>query len=236
MFRILCEFGLALGASRRDLRREFASAILATSRRPFRMSEAKGFDLWHRAGDLLSAWYGQPALVDDAGLPRPLPLQGSLSVESLISTYLPDQPFDEVIEFLLGDKILIRLSSGLYRPMRRGAFVPQLNGMTIDRIAVVLQGLVTTLAWNHTGRRGRPERLDRQAHASDLPIERIPEFEVLVKQLATTLADQVDVWMSSRQAAGSRKTRTARVGVHLFSYVEHNEAAVRPGTKRKRRA
>lgn len=233
MFRILCEFGFTLGATRRDLRREFARALTAT--RPYRMSEAKGFELWHQAGELLAAWYGQPALVDDAGLPRPLPLKGSLSVESLISTYLPEHSAGDVIQILLDEKILTRLANGLYRPIRRSAFVPRLNGMTLDRIAVLLRGLTTTLAWNHTGRRGRPTRLERQAHASHLPVDRIPEFEAMVKQLATLLADQVDVWMSSRQAAGSRKTRTARVGVSLFSYVEHNKARKRRMTTRKRR-
>ena len=236
MLRIICEFALSLGCKRRDIRREFATALSGATRRPYRMSEATGFELWHNAGELLAAWYGQPALVDDTGLPRPLPLKGSLSVESLVTTYLPDHSATDVIEVLLDEEIIVRLPNGLYRPIRRSAFVPRLNGMTIDRIAVLLQGLVTTLGWNHADRRGRPTRLERQAHASHLPIDRIPEFEALVKQLATLLADQVDVWMSSRQAPGSRRTRTARVGVSLFSYVERNDAASRPKASRRRRA
>lgn len=235
IFRILCEFGFELGASRRDLRREFATALLASSRRPYRMSEARGFDLWHQAGELLAAWYGQPALVDDTGQPRPLPLDGSLSVESLVRDYLPEHSPAAVIEVLLDEKILVRLPNGLCRPVRRSAFIPRMNGMTMDRIAVLLRGLLATIVWNHSGRRG-PLRMERQAHASHLPIDKIPEFEAMVKQLATLLADQVDVWMSSRQAAGSRKTRTARVGVHLFSYLERNDTVARPRAKRERRA
>lgn len=236
MLRILCEFGFELGASRGDLRREFASALAGAPRRPYRMAEAKGFDLWHQAGELLAAWYGQPALVDQTGSPRPLPLEGPLSVESMIRTYLPEHSAGDVVEVLLNEKVLVRLPNGLYRPVRRSAFIPRMTGMTMDRIALLLRGLLATIVWNHAGRRGRLKHLDRQAHASHLPIDKIPEFEAMVKQLATLLADQVDVWMSSRQAAGSRKTRTARVGVHLFSYVEQNKAAGRPRAKRKRRA
>jgi hypothetical protein len=236
MLRILCGFGIALGATRPDLRREFTRALAAATKSPYRMSEAKGFELFHGAGELIAAWYGQPALVDDKGQPQPLPLEGPVSVESLTRTYMPEYSAAEVIDVLLAERILVRLPNGLYRPVRRAAYVPRLNGLTMDRAAVLLSGLLTTMAWNHAGPKGRLKRLERQAHASHLPVDKIPEFEGLVKQLATLLATQVDVWMSSRQAAGSQNTRTARVGVHLFSYVEHNKPAVRARIKRERRA
>ena len=236
MCRILFEFALTLGASREDLRKAIATALVNTGRLPYRMADVEGFEFWHGAGELMAAWYDQVSLLGDDAEPKPLPLSGSTSLESLIAKYLPDYPSTEVVDLLVTDGLLIRLPDGLYRPRKRMAVFPGLNDRTLDRMAVVLRALLTTFAWNAVESKGRPARPERQAHTSHLPVDKLPEFEAMVKQQATALIDQVDRWMSMRQARGSRKTRTARVGVSLFSYVEHNDRGQPPGSARKRRS
>jgi hypothetical protein len=235
MCRILFEFGLSLGATPEDLRKAVATALVNTGRLPYRMAEVEGFEFWHGAGELTAAWYDQVSLTDDDGMPRPLPLSGSRSLESLIAKYLPGYAAAEVVELLVTDGLLIRLPNGLYRPRRRMAVFPGLNTRTLDRMGVLLRALLTTFTWNAVERKGRQTRPERQTHASHLPVESIPEFEAIVKRLATILIDQVDRWMAPRQAPGSRGTRTARVGVSVFSYVERNDGGAQPRRARKRR-
>lgn len=224
MLRILFEFMFTVGATPREVRAAFGTALRNAAKRPYRMAEAQEFEILRGAADLLAAWYSHASLVDEVGTPLPLPRSGTQSLESLLARYLPEHPPGQVIELLVGEGILAALPNGTYRPLRRTALVPRLNGMTLDRMAVILQGLLGTVAWNYRDRGHRDTRLERQVHATRLPAELLPEFEAMVKQSAGSLIDRVESWISTRQVPVGRTKASVRAGVSLFSYVETNTA------------
>ncbi|MBS1994659.1 MAG: hypothetical protein JSS86_00055 [Cyanobacteria bacterium SZAS LIN-2] len=233
LLRILFAFMYTVGATPREIRAASTVALRNVARRPYRMAEAQEFEILRGAADLLAAWYSHAALVDEVGVPLPLPRAGTQSVESLVERYLPDHPVEQVIDLLLAEGILTALPNGHLRPLRRTAILPRLNGMTLDRMAILLQGLLGTVGWNYRDRGGRETRLERQVHATHLPVELLPEFEAMVKQSAGSLIDRAESWLASRQSSGKRLGRTARAGVSLFSYVEENDL---PASRRVRRS
>ena len=235
MQRIVFDFMITIGATPKEIRSASAAALRNVKRRPYRMSEAQEFEIFRGAADLLAAWYSHAALLDDVGVPRPLPLSGPQSVESLITRYLPEHPPAQVIELLTAEGIIAALPNGGFRPLRRTALVPRLNGMTLDRMAVLLRGLLGTVAWNYRDRGSRHTRFERQVQTTHLPIEKIPEFDAMLEQAAGSLIDRVDNWLSQRHVPESTKGQTAHVGVSLFSYVENNERKGRARTVTKRR-
>ena len=220
MLRILCEFVFTLGVTPRDVKRMLPLALRNAARRPYRMADAQEFEILFAASDLFAAWYDHVGLVDDMGKPRPLPMKGPVSLGGLFARFMPNNAPEEVVKLLVSEGLLARLPNGLYRPVRRTLIISRLNDITMDRMTVVLRGLLGTLAWNMKHRAGRQARLERQVHSTRLPVARIPEFEAMVRQAGALLIGQVDTWMSAYQAQGTSPGPTARAGVSVFSYLE----------------
>jgi len=230
--RLLTGFYRRLGAKRSAMKAAFLQAQRTADRRPYRMAEARAFEIFRSAGELLDAWYREAAYVDDVGAPRALALRGPDGFEGLARRFLPDHDPRQVAEFFADEGIVARLASGLLKPHRRTALINRLNAVTLDRVAVLAHGLLGTLHWNHGGRGTEQPRLERQVHATRVPLALIPEFNAKTKEAGALLIGQIENWLAARRSSIRTDAPTARVGVSLVAYVE--EPATPP--KRARRS
>ena len=238
MQRLLWTFYRDIGATPRQMKAAFSAAARDGGRRPYRMSEAAAFEIFHRAAELIDAWYREAAFVDDVGVPRALPLLGPSSVETLSRRFMPDHSPEEVAAYFAEVGLVVRLANGTLRPRRRTAVISRLNSATLDRVAILTHGMLGTLLWNY-GRRGSDQpRLERQVHTTQLPVELLPEFNAKSKEIGGLLVGQLEAWLASRLSSASTNQPTARVGVSLLAYVEQPEARknARQKAARKRRS
>jgi uncharacterized protein DUF6502 len=233
--RLWTGFYTRIGATPRSMRAAFAKAQRQAARNPYRMSEANAFEIFRGAGELIDAWYREASYVDELGAPRALPLEGPQSFETLATRFLPDHAPGQVAEFFTEEGLVARLSSGLLKPHRRTAVINRLNAVTLDRFAVLTHGLLGTLLWNHGGRGTEQPRLERQVHATRVPVGLLPEFNAKAKEVGALMISQLENWLAGRQTTRT-DVATARVGVSLVAYVEQSPSPTpsRRRTTRKR--
>jgi hypothetical protein len=228
--RLWTGFYRRIGATPRSMRAAFAKAQRQAARQPYRMSEAKAFEIFRSAGDLIDAWYREASYVDELGAPRALPLTGANSFETLARRFLPEHEPERVAAFFTEEGVVACLASGLLKPHRRTAVINRLNAVTLDRFAVLTHGTLGTLLWNHGGRGTEQPRLERQVHATRVPVELLPEFNARAKEFGALAISQMENWLAGRQTSGPN-ARTARVGMSLVAYVE--ESAPPPRLRRR---
>jgi len=233
--RLLTGFYRRIGAKRAAMKAAFAKAQRNADRQPYRMSEARAFEIFRSAGELLDAWYREAAYVDDVGAPRALALRGADGFEALARRFLPEHDPGQVAQFFTDEGIVARLASGLLKPHRRTALINRLNAVTLDRVAVLTYGLLGTLLWNHGGRGVEQPRLERQVHATRIPLELVPEFNAKTKEAGALLIGQIENWLAARLSAIPTDAPTARVGVSLVAYVEESPKRRKAPGKTKRR-
>jgi hypothetical protein len=174
-----------------------------------------------RISEILGAWYQEPAFLDENGKPRSLPLAGAKSFASLAARFLPRFKPDDIAEILIAERVLRRDVRGELVPMRRTVIFTKPGAMMLDRVPVIVQGLLSTIRHNANSQGQRGTRCERLTTLDRLPVEAIPAFNEQVKKLAQSLLNQTDNWAAQRQLQpGSRsRKKTARAGVEVFAYV-----------------
>jgi uncharacterized protein DUF6502 len=221
IFRVMVEFAEDFGIDRNSTRRLFSKAEKSVARSPYRLHQAADFQTMLRISEILGAWYQEPAFVDENGNPRALPLQGAKSFATLVTRFLPRFKPDDIADILIAERVLKRDAHGGLVPMRRTVIFTQPGPMMLDRVPVIVQGLLSTIRHNANSDGRRATRCERLVTLDRLPVEALPVFNDHIKKLAQSLLNQMDTWANHHQlpdGATSRK-KTARVGVEVFAYV-----------------
>ena len=217
--RLWCDFYRRLGATPRLMRFAFSTAARQSTRRAYRLDEAKAFEIFQATAELTEAWYRQASYVDELGAPRAIPMSGPISLETLIRRFLPDRSPSEVVRFFSETGLVVRLANGRFRPRRRTALIARLNAITLDRFAVQLHALYGTMRWNYLDHGTQPTRLDRQVHITQLPLDLVPAFNAKVKELGALFIDQLELWVAARTPQ-ARREPSVRAGATLVAYVD----------------
>ena len=234
LFSVVMEFAHRQGLSASESSQAFMRAQRQVKRSPYRLADADHFETFLQISELLATWYREAAFLDESGAPRPLPLAGSKSFTTLVRRYLPDYRAEHVAYMMVNEKLLEIRGDALV-PRRRTAMFAKQNPMTLDRIPVLVRGLMGTVAHNASDAgRAQGTRCERSTTVARLPVDLIPAFNENVKLWAQSLLDKTDSWARQRelpeQSTGGR--RTARVGVEVFAYIEANKSL--PGRRPRR--
>ena len=227
VFRLARDLGLNALSARRAFQRAEKSA-----NSPYRLREAVRYQAMRQLSEILGAWYREPALLDERGDPRPLPLTGVKSFATLAHRFLPGFNPRDIADTLITERLLRRNARGDVVPLRRSVRFASNSTLMLERIPTLLHDLTSTL--RHNARSGPLHtRCERGTTIDRLPVEDVPAFNEYVKQLAHTLLNQTDTWGSQRQApeGAVNRRRLARVGVEVYAYVENQSAP-----KRRKRA
>jgi hypothetical protein len=236
LFCVLMQFAHRQQLSAKECRQAFTGAQRQVKRSPYRLADAVRFDTFQQIAELLATWYRDAPFLDERGAPKPLPIAGPKSFTALAARYLPDYPATQVADLMVKEKLLDSYGRDSVIPCRRAAIFAKPNPMMLDRIPVLVHGLMSTVAHNISAK-GRAEgtRCEQSTTFPRLPVELIPAFNANVKAWAQLLLDKTDSWARQRglpENSGGR--RTARVGVEVFSFIELNE--VRPASRSRPRS
>jgi hypothetical protein len=263
-FRILLQFFRGIGTEPQEARRALRAAARNSTRKPFHSSEAHRFALWLVLGEIWDAWNVERAYIDDDGLPRALPIEGTISFSSLTKRYLPQESARDVARFLTSIGVLTRLPDGKVQPrgstqrtqgdrrdQRTGGaptgpsrrtveahghelFIPQLTAMTLERIPVLLHGLLSTIADNTRPKSGNATRLELSVQVPNLSEEDVAKFNEHAKKKGQAFVIEMNAWLlrclreNRADVKRSKSGRTWRVSVNAFADVELNRASSTP--------
>ncbi len=228
-------FAREQGLSRAQCWRAWGGAHINFGRSRSELPGAQGFATLMKIADLLAMWYRDPAFLDKAGLPRALSAAGADSFSTLAQRFLPQFEAADVMEMLIHERLLERRPNGRVLPKRRAAAFATLNPMMLERLPVLVHGLVSTLSHNTNAKsRKSGTRCDRSTHLARLPVSQLPAFHAQVKRQAQILLDNMDTWAQARVLPAKRAAglRTVNVGVEVFSFLER--PASKPPRKRAR--
>ena len=223
LFLVILEFAKGSGVSPERTARGFARARRALGRSPYRLRAALDFAVMQRISEALKAWYTEPEYLDPRGAPVPLPLSGRKSVSSLLARFLPNVTARDIVAWLITERVLKALSTGLLVPLGRTISFVRPNAMTLDRIPFLLQALLSTVSHNTRAKPiGRDTRCERLLALDRLRLSAVPHFNREVKKLVAALLNHMESWAAPylESEHSSSRRRTARVGVEIFAYVE----------------
>jgi hypothetical protein len=220
IYQIVFQLARDLGLNALSARRAFQRAEKSANS-PYRLREALRYQAMRQLSEILGAWYREPALLDERGDPRPLPLTGVKSFATLAHRFLPGFSPRDIADTLITERLLRRNPSGDVVPLRRSVRFRSNSTLMLERIPALLHDLTSTLRHN-AGARPQDTLCERGTTIDRLPVEAVPAYNDYVKQLAHTLLDQTDTWGSQRQASEGvvNGRRLARVGVEVYAYVE----------------
>lgn len=235
LFSVVTEFAYTQGLSPHHVQKAFARAQRQLKRLSNQTTVAARLRTLRQIASLLEAWYFDAAFLDESGRPKPLPVTGTKSFSTLALRFLPEYQPQQLAEMMLRENLLNRSAGGFVVPHRRAASFKRPNAMMLDRIPVLVHGLLSTFAHN-TSPKGRRQgtRCERNSFAT-LPIELLPAFNEIVKVWAQSLLDKVDAWARRRgQSAYHRNAgRLARVGVEIFAYLESDQRTISASRHRR---
>jgi hypothetical protein len=234
LFLVLLEFAKSSDVSTKRAAAIFAQASRVISDSPYRLRDAVDFAVMLRIAEVLKAWYTEPEYLGARGTPAPLPLVGPKSVESLLERFVPDLKAPGMVEWLIRDRVLRRLSSGLFVPLRRRIAFLRPNAMTFDRIPFVFKALLSTVVHNAEAKaKGRDTRCERMLALDRFRVSALPRFDREVKGLVAAFLNHLEFcaapYLEPENSPSRRKT--ARVGVEIFAYVEPRARRLKRGKR-----
>jgi len=234
LFLVILEFAKGSGVSTERTARSFARARHALGRSPYRLRAALDFAVMQRISEALKAWYTEPDYLGPRGAPAPLPLSGPKSVSSLLARFLPNATAREIVEWLITERVLRRLSTGLLVPLGRTISFVRPNAMTLDRIPFLLQALLSTVSHNTRAKTtGRDTRCERLLALDRLRLSAVPHFNREVKKLVAAFLNHIESWAAPylEPELSPSQRGTARVGVEVFAYVEPRPRRTKRGKR-----
>jgi hypothetical protein len=181
-------------------------------------------------GHVLTLWFSDPAYLDALGNPKPLPLRGRSSIETLAHRVDPGLEAREVLHYLVQGR-------GLRRTGRR--YVPRdrvLNfrgAERMDRLARLrgLFGLLSTMEHNSQSVGKVPGRFDVFAWNPHFPVSARAGFDKRLRRFGNRFLVQIDADMHVREHARKKGERTIPFGVGVYRF----EQGPTPARGRRRR-
>lgn len=185
------------------------------------------------AAHTLTLWHTDPAMLNEQGHPRPLPLRGTTSVESLAGTACPSVPAAAIVEHLIHHKTITRDGHN-WRPngdrVRFAAGSPEqsLHGL------VILRGLLRTLERNTTAA-GRPDAFfELHAKNGHIPLRDKPVVMRNARRNGHKFLSDLDADMQRRANPSLPESRKAHLSVGVYVYEEDVAPPSRTRRTRKR--
>ena len=210
--------GDSLTEVRAMVQRCLAEAILSAGKRP----KSRGLGI-HRLGSILRTWHTESPYLTFDGLPRPLPTEGLLSLNSLIRRYYAADRLNSVFERLLEARLIRRHGNDEWMPVGRTARIAQVTPESLEHVAQGIARYVETVNKNVTAKHEQDLLFERSCQVSHLPASDFNSFRDYVGQQAIAFLTSVDDWLENRSKSSKRSAaRHCTAGVHTFAFMIEN--------------
>jgi hypothetical protein len=168
---------------------------------------------------MLNLWYTAADYVDENGTPRPLPMRGDKSAESLASAVGAVSP-GALVEAAVSLRILVEENSeGCVKPICRSAIVGGSNQLALAYSAIVVGRLLDALSHNVTEPKpGVPAWFERSVDRACVRNRDVPLFERFIAEQGQYFVDAIDDWLAHHATDGTAADATY-IGVSAFAWM-----------------
>jgi hypothetical protein len=189
-------------------------------------------DRRNRAAAVLGAWLRDPDFQDEAGEPRPLPLQGPGSFAELCQRHSGDMKPRSIADELVASGALVE-EDGHLRMTARG-YIPSEDPVELLRIlGTDTSELIETIDHNLCS---PPEQLRYQSKVKydSVPEEHVRDFLHYSGVRAQALLEELDRWLAERsreeRTADGERTVSLGLGIHQILGDSPQTSAAQQGT------
>jgi hypothetical protein len=181
-------------------------------------------------GAAFHAWFRSRKYLTHAGKPKALKLLGrSESVESLIAAESSAVPAAKVVSELLRLGLLKKARSGRYVPTALHSLIRGDHPYLSEHVAHSIIRLISTVRKNSTLPRKTEPLIERFAHVSSIPKNKVREFKDFTSQQGEALIDTVNDWLEANKEVGKlgqsgKSAKDLQAGLHVFAYVGDHDA------------
>lgn len=176
----------------------------------------------NRVERVIMAWLREPEYLDEKKDPAPLPLEGRPSFTSLVEDFAGDVPVRAVLDELVRIENVRMLPNGDFRLTVRGYLPQPLSDASIGVFASHAEDFLRTMENNLAAAERSDTHLQAQVSYNHIPDEFVDEFKQLSSRLAHRNLEDLDRWLSTKQAEGDR-TGGVRLGLGIYNIVAPNE-------------
>lgn len=172
------------------------------------------------ATHVLTVWFSEPAYLDSAGMPRPLPLRGAkLSLETLVAGINPGLDPGAVLTYLIKGRALRRRGSR-YVPRGRALSLRGMRGPNEFRNLRGLLAMLRTIEHNSRPRRQAPSWFEFSAENPRIPKRACGRFDEFVSVRAMKYLFDADSELRRLELTCKPGEPTVRLGTGVYRFEE----------------
>lgn len=186
------------------------------------------------AGRMLTIWFSDPMFLDNTGSPRPLPLRGRVSLESLARRADPNAKVGAMMGYPLQSGLLRRVGNS-YVPRERMLLLRGTQGLSHPQGLRGLFGLLKTLDHNRGRAKNVPVRFQMFSYNEHFPISAREEFEKDASDAFRRLFYKADGQMHRRERNRKGNEPTIVMGVGGYAFEESDPLSTKIKRRKRRR-
>jgi hypothetical protein len=175
---------------------------------------------------VLSGWHQDPDYADDAGRPRPLPVEGPApSFQSLHRRHGGDIPASAMLKELVKVGAVRRLDDGRVEAAMRFYMPTRLDPELALRAGAVMEDLGDTVTFNLTQATDGGTRFEGRASEFGFAPGTEAEFRTYLEQRGMAFLEEIDAWLAAHRApADAARTTPVRLGVGVYQIHQEPQA------------
>lgn len=161
---------------------------------------------------VLTEWFTDPRYLQGDGSPAPLTRSRLLALcERVGGDIAPSAAARELL-----DSGTLRREGDHYSPARRYYMPQQAEPDALTRSADVIADLTTTVSHNLYRPEGTPSRFEGRATNLNVGEDVLPEFRTFVERRGQKFLEDIDLWLTEREANRDPDRPTLRLGVGAY--------------------
>lgn len=167
-------------------------------------------------GMVMSTWFSHPRYLDDESRPVKLPLQGLVSVRSLVRSARVTVSVRLAAELMRRSPSIRVDDDGRFVALKRVFVLPDFE---VPRAALVIERYLGTLRSNASAQKnGATLLLERNCHVPEIDLKRISPILRDIKERGTAFMDSVDGDIEAHRVRRPRRSGVGELGVLTFAW------------------
>lgn len=167
-------------------------------------------------GMLMSTWFSHPRYLDGESRPLKLPLQGPVSVRSLVRSARVTVSVRLAAELMRRSPSIRVDDGGKFVALKRVFVLPDFE---VPRAALVIERYLGTLRRNSSAQKnGTTLLLERNCHVPEIDLKRISPILRDIRERGTAFMDSVDGDIEAHRVRRPRRNGVGELGVLTFAW------------------
>ena len=182
--------------------------------------------------DIIALWSHDRRFIDRGGRPRSLPLQGRVSFATLVREASPKTDVQTALSVLTHFRNIRKNGTGQYKLLSPLFLTSSAKSLAFEPMAYFLSDASHTLGriLKRKERSKSPELFWRKAENTNLSEAEAKRFCAFSMERTLAFVKEIDEWLdahSRRDATASKRGKTHRVGLGVFSILAREQAQQR---------